>query len=166
METYALAFLVRVMCSDLKHVIAYYFTENVTSYQLMSLFWKVVGILELSVNLWVCAPVNDGAPPNRKFFKLHAKYVSNLQLDVVHKVQNIFATTRLIYFLADACHLVKTARNCLHNSGSGAVDLSGTMVVTCCLDTLHICSTVIKSLLCTPYQSFFLITLCLHHIAR
>ena len=32
MATHALAFLVRGMCSDLKHVIAYYFTENVTSY--------------------------------------------------------------------------------------------------------------------------------------
>ena len=38
MATHALAFLVRGMCSDLKHVIAYYFTENVTSYQLMSIF--------------------------------------------------------------------------------------------------------------------------------
>ena len=47
MATHALAFLVRGMCSDIKHVIAYYFTENVTSYQLMSVFWKVVGVLEL-----------------------------------------------------------------------------------------------------------------------
>ena len=31
MATPALAFLVRGMCSDFKHVIAYYFTENVTS---------------------------------------------------------------------------------------------------------------------------------------
>ena len=51
MATHALTFLLRGMCSDLKHVIAYYFTENVTSYQLMSLFWKVVGVLELSLNL-------------------------------------------------------------------------------------------------------------------
>ena len=67
MATHALAFLVRGMCSDLKHVIAYYFTENFTSYQIMSIFWKVVGVLELSVNLWVCAVVNDGASLNRSF---------------------------------------------------------------------------------------------------
>ena len=42
--------LVRGMCSDLKHVIAYYFTENVTSYQIMSMFWNAVGVLELSSN--------------------------------------------------------------------------------------------------------------------
>ena len=86
----------------------------------MSLFWKVVGVLELSVNLWVCAAVNDGASPNRKFFDHHSKYVSDLQLDVVHKVRNIFARSRFVYFFADACHLIKTARNCLYNSGSGS----------------------------------------------
>ena len=41
MATHALSFLVRGMCTDIKHVIAYYFTENVTSYQLMSVFWKI-----------------------------------------------------------------------------------------------------------------------------
>ena len=40
--------------------------------------------------------------------------------DVIYKVHNIFATTRFIYFFADACHLMKTARNCLYNSGSGS----------------------------------------------
>ena len=35
MATQALAFLVRGMCSDMKHMIAYYFLENVTSYQLI-----------------------------------------------------------------------------------------------------------------------------------
>ena len=55
--THALACLVRGMCSDLKQVIAYYFTENVTSYQIMSIFWKVVGVLELSLGLWVCARI-------------------------------------------------------------------------------------------------------------
>ena len=70
MATHALAFLARGMCSDFKHVIAYYFTENVTPYQLMSIFWKVVGVLELSLKLPVCATVNDGTSSNRKFFDL------------------------------------------------------------------------------------------------
>ena len=120
MATHTLAFLVRGMCSDLKHVIAYYFTENVTSYQIMSMFWKVVGVLELSLNLWVIPTVNDGASPNRKFFELHSQYVNDSDCDVIYKVHNIFATTRFIYFFADACHLMKTARNCLYNSGSGS----------------------------------------------
>ena len=115
--THALAFLVRGMCTDIKHVIAYYFTENVTSYQLMSIFWKVVGTLELSLNLWVCTVVNDGASPK---FELHAKFVSDPNCDVVYKAHNIFAMTWFIYFFADSCHLIKTARNCLHNSSSGS----------------------------------------------
>ena len=36
--THALAFLVRRLCTDLKHIIAYFFTGNVTSFQLMPLF--------------------------------------------------------------------------------------------------------------------------------
>ena len=65
MATHALAFLVRGLCTDLKHVIAYYLTGNVTSHQLMAIFWKVVGVLDLSLNLRVCAAVNDGASPNQ-----------------------------------------------------------------------------------------------------
>ena len=119
MATHALAFLVRGMCGDFKHVIAYYFTENVTSYQLMSIFWKVVGVLELSLKLPVCATVNDGASPTRKFFDLHFQLVRDLNCDVVRKVPNLFAVQRFIYFFADSCHLIKTASNCLYNSGSG-----------------------------------------------
>lgn len=40
--SHALAFLVMGLCTNLKHVIAYYFTGNVTSYQLLPLFWRVV----------------------------------------------------------------------------------------------------------------------------
>ncbi|CAB3982872.1 Transposable element P transposase [Paramuricea clavata] len=127
MATHALAFLVRGMCSDFRHVIAYYFTENVTSYQLMSIFWKVVGALELLLKLPVCATVNDGASPNCKFFDLpvdlrptNFQLVRDLNCDVVHKVPNLIAVQRFIFFFADSCHLIKTARNCLYNSGSGS----------------------------------------------
>ena len=51
--SHALAFLVRGLCTNLKHVVAYYFTGNVTSFQLLPLFWKVVGVLETTVKLWV-----------------------------------------------------------------------------------------------------------------
>ena len=71
--THALAFLVRGLCTDVKHIIAYFFTGNVTSYQLMPIFWKVVSTLEQSLDLWVVALVNDGASPNRKLFNLHVK---------------------------------------------------------------------------------------------
>ena len=119
MASHALAFLVRGLCTDLKHVIAYFFTGNVTSFQLMPIFWNVVSVLELALNLWVCAAVNDGASPNRKFFRLHSS-LSVANCDVVYKTPNLFAMSRSIYFFADSPHLMKTARNCLYNSGSGS----------------------------------------------
>jgi hypothetical protein len=36
--THALVFLVRGLCTDLKHIIAYFFTGNVASFQIMPLF--------------------------------------------------------------------------------------------------------------------------------
>lgn len=38
---------------------------------------------------------------------------------VVYKTKNLFAPGKWIWFFADAPHLLKTARNCLLNSGSG-----------------------------------------------
>ena len=116
--THALAFLVRGLCTDVKHIIAYFFTGNVTSYQLMPIFWKVVSTLELSLDLWVVGLVNGGASPNRKLFNLHVKLAVDQKCDVVYKTINLFAPSR--FFFADIPHLMKTARNCLYNSGSGS----------------------------------------------
>ena len=118
--SHALAFLVRGLCTDLKHIIAYFFTGNVTSYQIMPLFWRTVAVLEVSRNLHVCAAVNDGASPNRKFFRLHSKLAKDVDCDVVYKIPNIYAPSRFIFFFADSPHLLKTASNCLYNSGSGS----------------------------------------------
>ncbi len=119
LATHALAFLVRGLCTDLKHVIAYYFTRDLTSFQVMPLFWEAVSVLELSLQLYVCAAVNDGASANRKFFRLHSNLAQDLKCDVVYKTLNVFAMSRFIYFFADSPHLMKTARNCLYDSGSG-----------------------------------------------
>jgi hypothetical protein len=115
--SHALAFLVRRLATDLKHIIGYYFTGNVTSFQIMPIFWKSVSVLEVSVNLWVVAAVNDWASPNRKFFNLHCNLTEDLKHDIVYKTRNVFAMSRFIFF-ADSPHLIKTARNCLYNSGS------------------------------------------------
>ncbi len=122
--THVLAFMVRGVASDLKYILGYFSTENLTSYQLMPIFWKAVSVLELSCNLWVCAAVSDGASANRKFYDLHVGLVgSDCSTDVVHKTVNLFDPSRFIYFFSDAPHLVKTARNCLFNSGLYQVDV-------------------------------------------
>ena len=78
----------------------------------------------MSLSLWVIAAVNDGASPNRKFFELHSMFMSDVENEVVsgvvYKVNNLFAMDRFVFFFSDACHLIKTARNCLYNSGSGS----------------------------------------------
>jgi hypothetical protein len=84
MATHALAFLVRGLCTDMKHIVSYYFTRDVTSFQIIPIFWKAVAVLELSLNLWVVATVNDGASANRKFFRLHSPLAKDLKCDVVY----------------------------------------------------------------------------------
>ena len=66
--SHVLSFFVQGAATDLKFNIGYFATTNVTSFQLMPLFWQIVSVLELSCNLWVCGAVCDGASPNRKFF--------------------------------------------------------------------------------------------------
>lgn len=120
LATHALVFFVRGVATDLKYTLAYFLTKDVTSYQLMSLFWKAVCVLELGCNLWICAAVSDGASPNRRCYELHAGIADDASVEgVVHATVNLFCPSRKIYFFSDAPHLVKTARNCLFNSGSG-----------------------------------------------
>ena len=119
LATHALVFFVRGAATKLKYALAYFLTKDITSYQIMPLFWKAVSVLELVCNLWVCAAVSDGASPNRLFFQLHADLVDADAGDLVHYTTNLFAPSRKIYFFSDAPHLLKTARNCLFNSGSG-----------------------------------------------
>lgn len=44
MATHALAFLVRGLCTDMKHIVSYYFTRDVTSFQIIPIFWKAVAV--------------------------------------------------------------------------------------------------------------------------
>ena len=119
LATHALLFLVRGISSDLKFPLAYFATEGVTSTQILPLFWRCIAILELNCQLRVIATVCDGAAPNRKFFKLHKGLDCCTDTEVVYRTINVFDHTRYIFFLSDPCHLIKTARNCLFNSGVG-----------------------------------------------
>lgn len=118
--THALAFLVRGLCTELKFCLAHFATTGVTAAQLMPLFWDAVCILETSCNLWVIATTSDGASPNRKMYRMHKALDGDSDKDVCYRTINMFAPDRYIYFFSDAPHLIKTARNCLSNSGSGS----------------------------------------------
>ena len=116
--THALLFIIRGISCDLKFPLAYFASEVLLSTQIMALFWRCVAILEINCNLWVIAAVCDGASTNRKFFSLHKGLDGNSHTDVVYRTKNVFILNRFIYFFSDPPHLLKTARNCLLNSGS------------------------------------------------
>ena len=85
----------------------------------MPIFWKAVLYLEKS-GLKVVSCTADGASPNRKFFRVHKALECKAGKDVVYRAKNIHAKeNRFIYFFCDVPHLIKTARNCISNSGSG-----------------------------------------------
>ena len=100
LASHALVFgIVRGMRTDLKHAFAYFFTGNVTSFHLiMPMFWNVVSTLELSLKLMMCVAVNDGASPNREFFRPHTKLAVDLKCDVVYKTPNLLQCHASITF--------------------------------------------------------------------
>ena len=115
---HALIFYLWRIATNLKYSLAYFATNGVTSGKVMALFWEAVTILELSFNLCVIAVTSDGASPNCRFCRMH-KNLHNDNIDICFKAINLYAMYRNIYFIAGAPHLIKTARNCLHNSGGG-----------------------------------------------
>ena len=119
LATHMLVIYLRGVCTDLKYPFANFATTSVTSFQLLPIFWNCVFYLEKACNLWVLAVVSDGASANRKFYKLHRKIGDKTDNEVTHCVVNLYAKHRYIYFFADPPHLLKTSRNCLHNSGFG-----------------------------------------------
>ena len=121
LATHALAFIVRGISTNLKFCVAYFATKGANAIQLFSLFWEAVFILECSCNLWVVAATADGASTNRKLFQMHEKFSAEKLApgEVVYKTVNLYAEDRYIYFFSDPPHLMKTARNCLYNSGDG-----------------------------------------------
>ena len=119
LASHALVFYIRGIASDLKFSLAYFATGGLKSYQLMSIFWKAVAILELTCKLPVIVTTSDGASANRKFYRMHAAMDSNAGKSVVYCTVNVYAPDRYIWLFSDAPHLMKTARNCLYHSSTG-----------------------------------------------
>ena len=114
LPTHVLVFSLRGMKFDLKYSFGYSATKGLVGFQLMPIFWRAVIILEITCKLPVIVVVCDVASCNRNFFRMHSKMSSDLE--VVHKVRNLFAPERWIWFLSDVPHLIKTLRNCLFQS--------------------------------------------------
>ena len=87
------------------------------------LLWKAISICEMN-ELKILAVTCDGASPNRKLFRMHFHMTQddemNIDTDVTYRTPNLFSPDKhFVYFISDAPHLLKTARNSLYHSGSG-----------------------------------------------
>ena len=107
--TYVNVFMVRGICSPLCYAFGYYAGLGFTADQLFPIVWEATRVLEsigFKVRAWTC----DGASPNRKIFKINSVNEDD------HFTLNIFDPSRIIYFISDPPHLLKTLRNNLENS--------------------------------------------------
>ena len=121
--THVLVFLLRSLVNPFKFSLANFATTGATSSQMFPLLWKAISICELN-SLKVLAVKYDGASPNRKLFRMYFPMTKeddmNPDTDVIYRTVNLFSSDkRFIYFISDVPHLMKTARNCLYNSGNG-----------------------------------------------
>ena len=123
--SHALCFMVRGLQSKLSAVVATFGTKSCTAEQLYNRFWELTANLELG-GFRVRCVVSDGASINRRFYKLHH---ADFNDDVTYRAINKYAPGRVIYLISDTCHLMKTTRNCVENSGANRN--SRRLVVSC-----------------------------------
>lgn len=109
-----MAFMVKGVSSNVKHVVASYPVCSPSPRQLYMWTWDVIGALERS-GLKVIAYTCDGAPTNRSFIQL-LKPVTITASGVVFDTVNKYAPERVLYFFSDVPHLLKTIRNAFYNS--------------------------------------------------
>ncbi|XP_034236287.1 uncharacterized protein LOC117642320 [Thrips palmi] len=111
-----LAYMVKGVASNVKYVVAGFPLRTLTADTMYAKTWNVISRLE-KANVKVLAFICDGAPTNRSFIKMHTP-LTKLKSKVVFDTLNFASPEeRPLYFISDVCHLIKTIRNCLHNSG-------------------------------------------------
>ena len=112
--TKVLVYMIKGVSSGIKEVVATYAVANVSVNQMYIWTWDVIGSLEIS-GIAVIAFVSDGCTVNRAFIKKH-KPVTILPNGVIFDTVNKAAPHRVLYFLSDVPHLLKTIRHCLYSS--------------------------------------------------
>ncbi|KAK3921460.1 Transposable element P transposase [Frankliniella fusca] len=110
-----LVYMIKGVSNGIKESIACFTVgKHLSANQLYVWSWKVIGALERS-GIAVVAYVSDGASVNRAFIKKHTPatvHRSGIIFDTINKC----AKDRILYFIADVPHLLKTIRNCILNS--------------------------------------------------
>ena len=119
---HVLAFLIHSIVNPFKFSLANFALSGASASQMFPHLWKAISICEIN-SLKVLAVTCDGASPNRKLLRMHFPMAKendiNPDADVTYKTINLLSKKKqFIYFISDVPHLIKTARNCLPNSGS------------------------------------------------
>ena len=84
------------------------------------MFWKTVSICERQCVIRVVAATCDRASANLKFFQMHFGLAHDNELNVAYRTITFFSEDkRYIYVISGPPYLLKSACNCLNNSGSG-----------------------------------------------
>lgn len=118
MAKHMLSFMVRGVYSSLKEVVASFCVKTLSKEFLFERHWQVVEVLEIS-GLKIRASVCDGAPTNRAFFQMNPPYTktkSGVVFDTINMYGDDEPSPRILYFVSDPPHLLKTIRNCLQSS--------------------------------------------------
>lgn len=119
LATEILAFMVKGMASDVKCVIACYPCKVLTAEMMYKWSWDVIRACEIR-NIKILAFVCDGLGVNRTFFEMHTPVTKDTHFKLVFDTINFCSPERrVLYFISDVCHLLKTLRNAFYNSGDG-----------------------------------------------
>ncbi|KAK3907206.1 Transposable element P transposase [Frankliniella fusca] len=110
--------MVKGITSDVKYVVAAFPLKDLNCDMLYVKSWQVILSLE-KAGIKIIVFVYDGAPNNRAFIKMH-RPITRTESGVVFDTVNFCSPERRpLFFMSDVCHLMKTIRNCLYNSGVG-----------------------------------------------
>ena len=82
--------------------------------KIFPLVWEVIEPLEL-FEIPVVSLTSDGAKPNLRFYRLCQQKPKGERSGVPYKTSNPYREEEL-FFICNAPHLLKTARNCFSNS--------------------------------------------------
>ena len=109
------SYMIRGVSSHICAVVASYPVSSMSSCDMYDYTWEVVEACE-SHGIKIVPKVCDGGTTNRGFIDLNPP---STQTDsgVVFDTMNLYAPERKLFFISDPPHLLKTARNCLYNSG-------------------------------------------------
>ena len=117
LATHVLRLMARGLVKHINYPIGYFSFCGFDGDQLYSSLWQGIGVLEMA-GFKFDALVNDGASPNRRFYRIHKLAdESNLSEDgVIHWMWNRFDKASKIDLFCDVPHSMKTLRNNLENS--------------------------------------------------